>query len=115
MIRAGKFREDLYYRLQAIEIHIPPLRERRDEIPKLVEFFIARYAAAYRRPIVTPSQVLQMQLLAYDWPGNIRELENIVKRLVVLKTEALVLAELGRLISTASSRHVADGPPNGRS
>ena len=96
MMRAGTFREDLYYRLQVIEVTIPPLRERREEIAQLIEFFLLKFAAIYRRPAVRPSIVLQDALLSYDWPGNIRELENIMKRLVVLQDEALILAELGR-------------------
>jgi len=97
MMRAGTFREDLYYRLQVIEVHVPPLRERREEISQLIEFFLLKFAAVYRRPAVRPSIVLQDALLAYEWPGNIRELENMMKRLVVLQDEALILAELGRL------------------
>jgi len=97
MMRAGTFREDLYYRLQVIEVHVPPLRERREEISQLIEFFLLKFAAVYRRPAVRPSIVLQDALLSYEWPGNIRELENMMKRLVVLQDEALILAELGRL------------------
>ena len=97
MMRAGTFREDLYYRLQVIEIHVPPLRERREEIPQLIEFFLLKFAAVYRRPAVRPSLVLQDTLLTYEWPGNIRELENMMKRLVVLQDESLILTELGRL------------------
>jgi len=82
MMRQGTFREDLYYRLQVIEVHVPPLRERREEI---------------HRPANRPSLVLQEALLSYDWPGNIRELENMMKRFVVLQDETLILAELGRL------------------
>ncbi len=97
MMRAGTFREDLYYRLQVIEVHVPPLRERREEISQLIEFFLLKFASVYRRPAVRPSIVLQDALLSYEWPGNIRELENMMKRLVVLQDEALILAELGRL------------------
>ena len=97
MMRAGTFREDLYYRLQVIEVHVPPLRERREEIAQLIEFFLLKFASVYRRPAVRPSLVLQEALLAYEWPGNIRELENMMKRLVVLQDETLILAELGRL------------------
>ena len=97
MMRAGTFREDLYYRLQVIEVHVPPLRERREEISQLIEFFLLKFAAVYRRPAVRPSIVLQDALLSCEWPGNIRELENMMKRLVVLQDEALILAELNRL------------------
>jgi two-component system response regulator AtoC len=97
MMRQGTFREDLYYRLQVIEVHVPPLRERREEIPQLIEFFLLKFASVYHRPSVRPSLVLQEALLSYEWPGNIRELENMMKRLVVLQDETLILAELGRL------------------
>jgi two-component system, NtrC family, response regulator AtoC len=97
MMQQGTFREDLYYRLQVIEVHIPPLRERREEIAQLIEFFLLKFASVYRRPSQRPSLVLQEALLSYDWPGNIRELENMIKRLVVLQDETLILSELGRL------------------
>lgn len=94
MMRAGTFREDLYYRLQVIEIWVPALRERHDEIAPLVEFFLAKYAKVYRRPPVRPSSTLMQALRRYPWPGNIRELENMMKRLIVLQDESLILAEL---------------------
>ena len=97
MMQQGTFREDLYYRLQVIEVHIPPLRERREEISQLIEFFLLKFSSVYRRPPTRPSLVLQEALLSYDWPGNIRELENMMKRLVVLQDETLILSELGRL------------------
>ena len=97
MMRAGTFREDLYYRLQVIELRVPALRERREEIPALVEFFLAKYANVYRRPPVRPSRVLIEALMDYAWPGNIRELENMMKRFVVLQEEHLILTELLRL------------------
>jgi two-component system response regulator AtoC len=100
MIRAGQFREDLYYRLQVIEIRVPPLRERRDEILPLVEFFLMRYAARYGRPVARPSARLRDAFNQYSWPGNIRELENIIKRYVILQDEHMVLNELQRQRST---------------
>ncbi len=101
MMRLGTFREDLYYRLQVIELRIPPLRERPDEIPPLVEFFLGKYAKVYRRPPVRASRVLLESLSAYHWPGNIRELENMMKRFVVLQDENLILGELVRLRQAA--------------
>jgi len=97
MMRAGTFREDLYYRVQDIELYIPPLRERREEIPALVEFFLGKYAKAYRRPTTRPSRALSAALTEYLWPGNIRELENMMKRFVVLQDEQFILTELARL------------------
>ena len=107
MMRSGTFREDLYYRLQVIELRIPPLRERREEIQSLVEFFLAKYAAVYRRPSVRPSRGLLEALIAYPWPGNIRELENMMKRYVVLQEESLVLGELVRLQQAAQAAQQA--------
>jgi len=97
MMRAGTFREDLYYRVQDIELYIPPLRDRREEIPALIEFFLGKYAKAYRRPAVRPSRTLREALLDYSWPGNIRELENMMKRFVVLQDEQFIMSELERL------------------
>ena len=93
MIR-GDFREDLYYRLKVIEAVVPPLRERRDEIPQLTDFFIAKYSQRYNRPVRPLSDELRQMFLQYDWPGNVRELENMIKRFVILQDEQLVLREL---------------------
>src|SRR6185312_15437917 len=73
MLAKSEFREDLYYRLKVIEVFVPPLRERRDEIPQLIEFFTARYAKRYNRREPAISQTLQDALLNYSWPGNVRE------------------------------------------
>ena len=96
MMLKGDFREDLYYRLKVIDVHVPPLRERRDEIDPLTEFFIARYARRYNRPARPLSDMLRQQFHQYDWPGNVRELENMIKRVVVLQDESLVIQELAR-------------------
>ncbi len=96
MIRTSQFREDLYYRLQVIEIRVPALRDRREEIPALIEFFLRRFAERYGRPVLRPSHGLMQALLAYAWPGNIRELENMMKRFVILRDEAMLLAEVSR-------------------
>lgn len=106
MMQQGTFREDLYYRLQVIEVHIPPLRERREEIPQLIEFFLLKFASVYHRPPLRPSLVLQEALLNYEWPGNIRELENMMKRLVVLQDETLILAELQRLRTARAAAEI---------
>jgi len=111
MMRAGTFREDLYYRLQVIELRVPALRERREEIQPLVEFFLVKYAKLYRRPAARPSSVLIEALMAYSWPGNIRELENMMKRFVVLQEEALILTELNRLRHAAQAAGQASAPP----
>jgi two-component system response regulator AtoC len=101
MMLSGDFREDLYYRLKVIELMVPPLRERRDEIPTLIDFFIARYARKYNRPARPLSDALRQQFLQYEWPGNIRELENMIKRVVILQDEQLVIREIERNMQRA--------------
>ncbi len=96
MMLRGEFREDLYYRLKVIEVTVPPLRERRTEIPHLTQFFIDRYARRYNRPVRMLSDDLQQRFLTYEWPGNIRELENMIKRIVILQDESLVIREMDR-------------------
>src|SRR2546428_1610761 len=90
---AHQFREDLYYRLNVIEIRIPPLRERREEVPGLVDFFLKKFNAQYGRSVEIPSETLRV-FVDYHWPGNIRELENAVKRVVVLGTSRPVHTEI---------------------
>jgi DNA-binding NtrC family response regulator len=96
MMMRGEFREDLYYRLKVIEVTVPPLRERRGEIVHLSEFFIDRYARRYNRPPRQLSPELQQLFQSYEWPGNIRELENMIKRIVILQDEQLVVREMSR-------------------
>ena len=96
MMVRGDFREDLYYRLKVIEAYVPPLRERRDEIQKLTDFFLAKYSQRYNRPVRTLSEELRQRFLTYDWPGNVRELENMIKRFVILQDESLVIRELSK-------------------
>jgi len=96
MMARGQFREDLYYRLKVIETVVPPLRARRDEIAQLTDFFIAKYSQRYNRPVRAISDELRQRFLHYEWPGNIRELENMIKRFVILQDEQLVLRELSR-------------------
>jgi two-component system, NtrC family, response regulator AtoC len=93
-VRDGTFREDLYYRLNVVMITLPPLRKRRDEIPLLVDYFLKKYSALYNKPFGSLSAELERELVAYDWPGNVRQLENLVKRMVVLRSEAGILQEL---------------------
>ena len=82
-MRNGDFREDLFYRLNVVEIRVPPLREQREAIPALVEYFLARSNLQYGREVVLPAETIRL-LTSYSWPGNIRELENVVRRFVVL-------------------------------
>jgi Nif-specific regulatory protein len=83
-ISAGRFRDDLFYRLNVVPIYLPPLRERRDDIPDLARFFFQRYAKENDRETPDLPEALVKALQQYDWPGNVRELENYIERLVVL-------------------------------
>ena len=98
MMMRGEFREDLYYRLKVIEVTVPPLRERRNEIQHLSDFFIDRYARRYNRPVRKLSDEVQELFQTYEWPGNIRELENMIKRIVILQDEQLVIREMKRAV-----------------
>jgi DNA-binding NtrC family response regulator len=94
LVKAGQFREDLYYRLNVFPIRIPPLRERREDIPDLVRHFTARFAAEEKKVFIRGVSAAALQLLSrYDWPGNIRQLENAVFRAVVLADEAILTPE----------------------
>src|SRR5947209_782512 len=83
-IEAGRFRDDLYYRLNVVPIYLPPLRERRKDIPALVGFFLERYCEENRRDTPKVPEAILERMQEYDWPGNVRELENYVERSVVL-------------------------------
>ncbi|MBV9948754.1 MAG: sigma-54-dependent Fis family transcriptional regulator, partial [Myxococcales bacterium] len=83
-IRRGTFRDDLFYRLNVVTIELPPLRERRGDIPALASFFLRRYAVENGKSIETFSDDALGLLLEYRWPGNVRELENVIERAVVL-------------------------------
>jgi two-component system response regulator PilR (NtrC family) len=89
-IASGEFREDLFYRLNVIPIHLPPLRERRDDIPLLAGAFLERFRTAMHKPIEGIAPAAMHKLEAYDWPGNVRELENTIERAVALETEPLI-------------------------
>ncbi|MFH0883817.1 MAG: sigma-54 dependent transcriptional regulator [bacterium] len=84
MVRAGQFREDLYFRLNVIPIALPPLRDRPDDIPLLVHHFAKRFAEADRRPMPVFSDAVMAAFSRHDWPGNVRELENVIQRVVVM-------------------------------
>ncbi len=83
-VKRGNFREDLYYRLNVINIKVPPLRERREDIIPLAEHFLRKYCQKYSKGIKTIDPALREQLLSYHWPGNVRELENVIERGVIL-------------------------------
>ena len=92
-IKTGEFREDLYYRLNVVSIPMPPLRERREDIPLLAAFFVAEYSKKCKRRLTGVSAEARRLMCAYDWPGNVRQLENAIERAVVLGATELIVPE----------------------
>ena len=90
LLRSGAFREDLYYRIKVVTIRLPPLRERKDDIPRLAEYFLRRYRSDNRKPVNAISDEAMDLLRGYSWPGNIRELENVIERAVVLSNQPVL-------------------------
>jgi len=107
-MRAGRFRSELFYRISCVCLRLPPLRERKEDIPVLFDFFLTKHAAELGRPrpLLRP-QTLQI-FLDHPWPGNIRELENVVKEIVALGDERLAVAELS--VSTAGKKRTQASP-----
>jgi len=110
-VAEGQFREDLYFRLNVVTILLPPLRERREEIPVLVDYFLKKYSVQYNKPVRAVGAELQQQFMNFDWPGNVRQLENLIKRMVVLGTEAPLLKELQQPPMPMPFRSVAASAP----
>lgn len=102
-VAAGLFREDLFYRINVITVRIPPLRERRNEIPLLISHFIEKYAALYNRPAASFDDAVMHALMQYSWPGNIRELENICKRYVIVGSASQIMREISHHSAEAAS------------
>ena len=112
-VKEGLFREDLLYRINVVTIYLPPLRERRDEIPLLTEYLLKKYAVQYGREPQPFSSDVAEQMMEYDWPGNIRELENLCKRFVIVGGETQILRELSernqaKLIATRVARSLEE-------
>jgi len=103
-VAQGQFREDLYFRLNVVTINLPPLRDRREEIPVLIDHFLKKYSVQYNRPHTSISDDLHRQMSSYGWPGNVRQLENMIKRMVVLGTEAPIVKELQQSVAPIISR-----------
>ena len=93
-VREGKFREDLFYRLNVISIDLPPLRERKEDIPLLVDHFVRKYSEENEKPMRRVSPEALRLLVNYSWPGNVRELENVVERAVVLSSDSEIVPDL---------------------
>jgi DNA-binding NtrC family response regulator len=85
-VKAGRFREDLFYRLNVINIRVPPLRERKQDLSQLIQFFVKQFAAKHARKVDRVSQPALALLKAYDYPGNARELANVIERAVIVAT-----------------------------
>ena len=93
-VKTGLFREDLYYRLNVVSITVPPLRERREEIPIFVEYFLNKFSKKYNKRVAALSDRMMKVLLQYPWFGNVREMENVIQRYVVLRSEEAIIEEL---------------------
>jgi len=106
-VKSGRLREDLYYRISGICLRLPPLRQRRDDIPYLVSFFLAKYAEDFRRPVPVLSAQTQQLFQDYAWPGNIRELEDAAKAIVALGDESVAMGGLRSMLTKS------DRPLNG--
>src|SRR6476646_6211166 len=102
MVAEGKFQEDLFYRLNVIPIEIPPLRERRDDIPALIDHFVGKHAQRTGRRIDRVDEGIVQALQQYEWPGNVRELENTIERAVVLSTGPVITARAISVLGSAA-------------
>ena len=111
MVKEGKFREDLYYRLNVFPIHIPPLKERKSEISALIHHFMARFSAEEGRKINSVCPQAMQMLSEYDWPGNVRQLENVIFRAVILcEGDVLSVSDFPQIAALVSG-YDADIPP----
>ena len=111
-ITAGEFREDLFYRLSVIPIHVPPLRDRRDDIPLLARHFLQRFRKQMEKPIEAISPQAMSRLESYDWPGNVRELENTIERAVALESgPEISVTVLPERITISKAEAVASSEP----
>src|SRR5258708_736632 len=114
-VEEGVFREDLFYRLNVVTIHIPPLRERREEIPVFLKYFLEKYSQHYGKRPPMFSDYAVSRMMEYAWPGNIRELENLVKRYVIVGNEAQIIRELAThkpIVPSLSGAPTAEPAPS---
>ena len=93
LIKDEKFRSDLYYRLNVVTLNLPPLRERKEDIPALVDHFIRKYSAFAKKNVADAAPEVLDRLQAYAWPGNVRELENVIERAVILNSKSRIMLE----------------------
>jgi two-component system, NtrC family, response regulator PilR len=122
LVASGRFREDLFYRINVIPMHLPPLRERREDIPLLAEHFLSKYAQQMKKPVRSVAHDSLALMQAYGWPGNVRELENVIERAVALEQTPTILPDSlpmhirnprADAVSVAGVESAA--PPNGTS
>ncbi|MBF0215027.1 MAG: sigma-54-dependent Fis family transcriptional regulator, partial [Magnetococcales bacterium] len=91
LVREGRFREDLYYRLKVVEIHMPPLREHKIDLPILVDHFLAKFNARLKRAVKGVSEEVMMALVEYNWPGNVRELGHVLEHAMVMSPQSILV------------------------
>ena len=112
LVEQGTFREDLFYRLNVISVHLPPLRERKEDIPLLVDHFLKKFSQENDKTFSPVSPEIMRLMVQYDWPGNVRELENIIERAVVLSTSGELSQEvIAPEVRPASPIHKTNGVP----
>ncbi|MFL6246768.1 MAG: sigma-54-dependent transcriptional regulator [Thermoanaerobaculia bacterium] len=108
-VDAGRFRQDLYFRLRTVEIHLPPLRDRREDIPSLASHFLTAHAARYRKPITGFDEAAMKTLLSHSWPGNVRELDHAIEGAVLMAIGTTIrAAELGLAIPASRAPRIED-------
>jgi two-component system nitrogen regulation response regulator NtrX len=112
-IRAGRFREDLYFRLNVIPIFVPPLRDRQDDIPALAEYFMEGFAREYGRRMKSLDESAIVRLQAYSWPGNVRELRNVIERLIIMVPDDTIAARDLTFLGSDVLTHAIGGSPGG--
>ena len=110
-VNSGRFREDLFYRLNVVNVTIPPLRDRKEEIPIFVEYFLDKFGKKYRKTVKPLSDQFMKVFLQYQWLGNVRELENVIQRIIVLGNEKGILDELASAINKESVQREEESHP----
>jgi two-component system response regulator AtoC len=111
-VRAGRFREELYYRINVVQLLLPALRERKEDIPALLDFYMKKYASQLDKPVPSLGPLTMNRLLQHSWPGNVREVENFARRIIALGDEELALSDLAAssaLLVSELDGHPGDG------
>ncbi len=108
-IETGRFRADLFYRINVVNLELPPLRERREDVPDLVEYFLKTFSDSFKRMVSQPSHRLLQFMQQYAWPGNIRQLENVIKRYVIFGSEDAIATDLAVQASSSASFDLPTG------